>query len=179
MTQPAGIADTPTLLRESDVRRIAKAVRVVEGNERNRIEAPDTMKVRAIEDLALVQNLAGEVIPQYAVVWLVELEDDLITFGAKQIEYPAVTTIGIASGAIPDGAPGYVWRSGTHPLLCSSYEDVEYRRRLSSQAGSWYAIRGELGLILHIGDVAAADQPAGLPAGVGLVRARLDKWRPI
>ena len=175
MAAPVGPENKPTLLRERDVKRIAEATRWAERTERNRIESPDTMKIRAKEDLSLVANLSGQVIPQYGLIWLVELESDLVAFGAQKIEYPGVSMLGIASGAIPIDAPGYVWRWGIHPVLCSDYATIVWRSRLSSQAGSFYARAAIMGLLLHIGDVAAVDQPSGLPSGVGLVQVRMQQ----
>ena len=174
-----GVAEKLNLLRARDVSRIGRAVRWAESQERRLVAFPDVRKVREEPDLVRVQNVSGLLVPQYGLVWLVELEPDLVTLGAARIQYPGVTMLGIAGGAMPIGAPGWAWRSGEHPVLVSDYAAIDYRRRLSSQAGSFYAVAAKLGLLLHIGDVAAADQPAGLPPGVGLVRARLDRWRPV
>jgi hypothetical protein len=144
-------------------------------NRRAPMIRPD-QQVRAMEDTVAIRNDSGTTIPQYGIVWLVERDSAGAYWSAEQIDYPAVTSIGIATAEIAAAGYGRAWVRGEHPVLCSDYASVVLMSRLSTQAASFYATAAALGLLLMVGDHA---QPGGLPAGVGLVRVRIDNGRPI
>lgn len=177
MTQATTSNNDAMLVRLGDLRRIGRAVAWVERTQRRWSDAPDLIRVRAHEHLTPVLNVSGAVIPEYGLVWLVEMQADEVSFGASLFDYPAVSMLGIASGVMSIGAPGFVWTTGIHPVLCVDYASILYKSRLSSQAASFYAMAGIAGLLLHVGPVAAAQQPAGHPAGVGLVKVRMQHAR--
>ena len=177
MTEATGTAGDAVLVRSGDLHRIGRAVAWVERVQRRWSDAPNLIRVRESEDLTPVLNVSGATVPEYGLVWLVNIQTDEVSFGADQFDYPAVSTLGIASGQMPAGAPGFVWRTGIHPVLCAGYAGIPFKSRLSSQAESFYAIPGTMGLLLHVGPVAAGLQPAGHPAGVGLVKVRIQTAR--
>ena len=177
MTEATASVGDAVLVRSGDLHRIGRAVAWVERVQRRWSDAPNLIRVRASEDLTPVLNVSETPVSEYGLVWLVDMDADNVSFGADQFDYPAVSTLGIASGQMPIGAPGFVWRTGVHPVLCENYASIPFKSRLSSQAGSFYAIPGTMGLLLHVGLVAAGLQPAGHPAGVGLVKVRIQTAR--
>jgi len=127
----------------------------------------------------VVNTTAGE-IPAGAVVWIQGWRAADYAWNAKQIQYEGVTRIGIAGHAIPASAEGWVWTGGIRAVLCEAYAAIEWHNRVRALANSWYAKTSpnDAGQMLAVGTVAAADQPAGLPGGVGLLLVRLDCRRP-
>ena len=93
-------------------------------------------------------------------------------YGVSRPDATGLTEIGIACGAIDDGSEGWAWMTGTHVVLASAYADLTFGDKIGSQADSWYAAADDSGVLRVLGGVRAADQPGGLPEGVGLVRAQ-------
>ena len=138
----------------------------------------DASQVRALRDTIPIHNNSGAEIPQYGLILLKAYEADYVTVGADQFDYPGISTIGIATAAIANGINGRAWIAGIHPVLCAAYAAIVFQSRIAPQAASFYAAAFALGPLLVVGEVAAGYQPGGLPAGVGLVKARIDHWRP-
>ena len=165
------------MITPESAERLQKVMRTVEAHHPVVTRGDDTALPPFVESAPVV-NTSGLAVPQYGIVWLGATASDGYSRNASQIEYPGVTMFGVATAAIPAGAPGRAWISGVHPVLCSNYAAMPLGTRLSTQAASWFALRAALGLMLLVGTVPGIDQPGGLPGGVGLVRARIDRGRP-
>ena len=118
------------------------------------------------------RNESGAAAPRGAVLEITARDDWVLTYGQPGAD---VEVVGINTGDVATGETGTAWLWGLVPVLCDDYEDEylgpQVGDRLGAQDGSWYAAKSDFGPLVYLGAVPAADQPTGLPAGVGLVWA--------
>ena len=167
----------PVTFTKESAKRIAKATRAVEAAGLDISRTPRRGASSRLRDNVEFHNQDTAAAPANAVIWLYEYRSDYSGFNAKRVEYPGITRIGIVAGAVASGDQGNAWQAGYHNVLCSAYASVPILSRIGAVADSWYAAAHDLGQMLVVGSVPAGDQPSGLPAGVGLLRVRLDAFR--
>jgi len=159
-----------TFTREA-AQRIVRAVRAWERNSPVVSRPVRRTPLLADDDCVYVINNQGA---NAVAGSLLKLDSWSVTesrYGVSRPDATGLTEIGIACGAIDDGSEGWAWMTGTHVVLASAYADLTFGDKIGSQADSWYAAADDSGVLRVLGGVRAADQPGGLPAGVGLVRA--------
>jgi len=159
-------------------KRIAAAVRHVERTpgglmrrQRNRQASP--------AGTIGIYNMDAQTIPAYGVVWLGAWRANNSDMQGKRCEYGGITELAIAAGPIAAGKVGTGWRFGVHPVIATGYAAITTKIRLGVTPDSWYARIKPIGPMLVLGHVPDIDQPAGLPAGTGLIVVRLSTFRPI
>jgi len=118
-------------------------------------------------------NFSGDEVAQYSILWLNDFYTDGFSVEASQLLYPGVSRFGIVTEQTPVDAPGNVWTTGIHPVLCSDYASIPIGSRIGLQANSYFAIKAVAGHMQHVGNY-LFDQPAGLPPDVGLIMVRVD-----
>jgi len=131
---------------------------------------------RPAQGLAVTSTDAA-LCPEGGWAWLYSWVDTDRVYQVKRAEYPGITRVGVASGEIPAGGTGRVRTAGVMRALVSGYASVSVGDRVGVVADSWYAAAHPFGQALVVGQVPAAEQPSGLPAGVGLMVVRLDPER--
>ena len=157
--------------------RIADVVRTVEGaSAQQGGDRYPHRQTRHVETVFL-NNAEGTACPQYGVLWLDGFDESNNRYTAKQVDYAGITQIAIACGEIDASDNGLAWREGIRKVLCSDYASVAVQSRVGAQPDSWYAVAAKMGPMMVVGEVAAGDQPTGLPAGVGVVLAKLEGVR--
>jgi len=126
----------------------------------------DAINIRIADSLAA---------PQYALGWIKGYDETNRIWQVRRAMYPGISLVCIVCGALGVRASGTAWRRGPedHPVLVSSYASLAIGDRIGAQQASWYGAADDLGPLTMTAPVPAAEQPAGLPAGVGLVRAEI------
>lgn len=161
-------------------KRIVAAVRAVESSPLGLLGPGRRVKTRLRDNVA-IHNVSGATIPANGIVWLRQYDATERRWNVKAPEYGGVSRIGIACAELSNNKPGSAWVVGAHAVLCSAYADLAWGARIGAQNGSHYAQADELGPFEVLGPLPAGEQPAGLPAGVGLLRVSItgrrgDHW---
>jgi len=169
----------PVVITRDSARRVFAATRKVEAQP-DQTGRPAYTHVAPKRTTSIV-NKSELTVPQYGIVWLRDPDPNGRTeWHAYRTEYGGITRIAIACNQYAPDEIGIVWNDAhPHPVLCVDYQHIPDRSRIAAHPNSFYATaRQDHGQFLAVGHVLAEDQPAGLPAGVGLILATLDNRRP-
>ena len=122
-----------------------------------------------------VYNASPHAAPQYGLAWLRSYDETNDRWNVWRPKYPGISLLCVLTDAVAAGAVGSAWtlRGVPHRLLCNAYASLSPGDRIGAQEDSWYGAAQELGPFEMVRTVAAAERPAGLPAGVGLVGAEI------
>ncbi|HUW99403.1 MAG TPA: hypothetical protein VMY35_00355 [Phycisphaerae bacterium] len=168
----------PGVLFDKDsAKRIAHVVRTVERTPTGLLRIRRNRQATPASTVG-IYNMDAQTIPAYGLVWLGAWRANNGDMQGKRCEYGGVTEVAIAAGPIPVGAVGTGWRLGVHPVIVTGYAAISTKVRLGVTPASWYARVNPIGPMMVVGHVPAIDQPAGLPAGTGLIMVRFDRFRP-
>lgn len=149
-----------------------RILRAVERLERRQANLTSAARQRGKPATGVTgRNGFGSACPAFGLVSLTGYDASNFEYDYTRPGAAGLTEIGIAGSAISAAGTGAIWIDGVHPVLVSDYAGLSFGDRLGSQTDSWYAQADGSGPLVMMGNVPSSDQPGGLPAGVGLVRA--------